>query len=139
MLQIAQQEVVVERPPNFAEILKTFPNAGNKGVIFSYGNIIYNPSAVHIPRELFAHEGVHGLRQSIAGVEKWWERYIAEPLFRLDEEIYAHHEEYKAALRRHGPRPRNLRRIAERLCGPLYGNLLTLGQAQHAILTGELK
>lgn len=133
------QHIIVGIPPNYAAIKARFPECERHGVIFSYGDTIFNPSGVSIPREVMVHEATHGLRQEAQGVEEWWKRYLAEPLFCLDEEIYAHHSEYRAAIKRHGPRPRDLRRIAERLSGPLYGNLLTFEQAKHAILTGEVR
>ena len=131
-------KIVIGIPPNYAAIKARFPACDRKGVIFSYGDRIFNPSGISIPRELMAHEAIHGVRQGTDPVT-WWERYLAEPLFMLDEEIHAHHSEYRAYVKRHGHRPRDLRGIAERLSGPLYGNALTFAQAQHAILTGEIR
>lgn len=140
MLQAAlKQEIVIGIPPNYQAILAIFPAARRPGTIFSYAERIFNPSNAPIPREIIVHEATHGLRQAEAGVELWWERYLAEPLFRLDEEIYAHHNEYRACVKRHGPRSQDMKRIAERLSGPLYNYALTYEQAKHAILTGELK
>ena len=132
------QQIVIGLPPNYAAIKDRFPDCERKGVIFSYGDRIFNPSGISIPRPLMAHEAVHGLRQG-ADPDAWWARYLAEPLFMLDEEIHAHHAEYRAAVKRHGHRPRDLRGIAERLSGPLYGHAITFAQAQHAILTGEIR
>ena len=131
-----KQTITFAYPPNFGAILQRFPEAANKGVIFSYGDVIYNPWKTQIPKHLIAHEGTHGERQEAAGIQQWWERYIDEPLFRLDEEIYAHHAEYKVALRNVGPGA--LKTIAHRLAGPLYGQLLNYEQACRAILTGEV-
>lgn len=133
------QQIVVGIPPNYAAIKARFPDCERKGVLFTYGETLYNPSGVSIPRELIVHEAVHSLRQREPGPARWWERYLSESFFMLDEELYAHHAEYKACLKRHGPRPRDLQRIAERLSGPLYGNALTYAQAEHAILTGEVR
>lgn len=145
-----RQTVVVDYPPCFERCCEVFgrANVDRKGVIFSWGDRIYNPGNVGIPRELAAHEAVHGLRQLRYSMslehdltdeqrtEAWWERYLTDPLFRLDEELYAHHAEYIARKKRHGHEPRVFNAIAERLAGPLYGNLLTVAQAKHAILTG---
>lgn len=143
-----------ERPPVFDRCCAVFGRAvvDRPGVIFSWGNIIYNPSGTPIPRPLRAHEAVHGLRQlgydtnetrdsegdvvNDLRIEAWWERYLTDPIFRLDEELYAHHAEYLAHKKRHGHQPRMFNFIAQRLSGPLYGSLLTLEQAKHAILTG---
>ena len=133
------QRIVVDHPPNYQQILAVLPAASKRGVIFSYGDLIYNPSGLSIPREIQAHEAEHGRRQIALGIDEWWTRYIRDPLFRLDEEIYGHHAEWKAATRRHGPRPRDIERIAARLASPLYGGLLTIGQAKHAIITGVVQ
>jgi hypothetical protein len=131
-----RQTVKFAYPPNFDAILQRFPEASRKGVIFSYGDAIYNPWKVQIPKHLIAHEGTHGQRQEAAGIDQWWERYLDEPLFRLDEEIYAHHAEYKVALRNIGPGA--LKTIAQRLAGNLYGNVINYESAVRAILTGEV-
>lgn len=130
------QQVVVEKPPLFDEISKAFPMATRGGVIFSFGSKIYNPSGVKISAELIAHEGVHGRRQVAAGVNAWWRNYIDDPKFRFDEELPAHRAEYAAFCSAHQDRNRRavaLNIIARRLCGPLYGNLVTHRQALEAI------
>jgi hypothetical protein len=144
-----RQTVVVDVPPCFARCVQAFgrENVDRRGVIFAWGTKIYNPFNVSISRELGAHEAVHGMRQigeedlargafTDDSIWVWWERYLTDPLFRLNEELYAHHAEYKAGVRRHGHRPRDFNAIAERLAGPLYGNLITIAQAKHAVLTG---
>ena len=60
--------IEVAKPPNFERILEVFPLAAQAGVIFAFGDVIYNPSGVGIPRALRAHEEAHGLRQREAGV-----------------------------------------------------------------------
>lgn len=134
--------ILHERPPVWDRCIEVFGRAQleDKPVVFAWGMTIYNPTGAQLPRTLIAHEHTHGERQLAAGdVEAWWERYLTDPLFRLDEEIYAHHAEYQAFKRRHGHRPRDLNMIAERLSSPLYGRLVTLEQAKHAILTGEVR
>ena len=58
------QTIVRAYPPNFEAILKRFPVAINKGVFFSYGDKIYNPSGVSITKQLRAHEAEHGRRRT---------------------------------------------------------------------------
>lgn len=132
-----KQTIVRAYPPNIEAIAKVYPNAMGKGVIFSYGDRLFNPTAVQIPKQLIAHEGEHGRRQEAAGVEAWWNRYLTDRLFMLDEEIYAHHAEWKCALRHIGPGA--IRAVAQRLAGPLYGNVISYEQALRAIQTGEVR
>jgi hypothetical protein len=132
-----KQTQVFDYPPNFDAIRERFPAATNKGVIFSYGSVIYNPTRADICHALIRHEAVHGQRQLEQGIEAWWVRYLADPQFRLVEEIHAHHAEYRAALRRQGPGA--MRQIAERLSGPLYGRMISYEQAVRAIMDGVLE
>jgi hypothetical protein len=121
--------IKVERPPNFEAILAAFPSAGGYGVLFAWGDDIYNPSGVVIPAALLAHEAVHGSRQRgqgghASGPLIWWDRYINEPAFRYHEELLAHAAEYKFQLKDVGSdrnrRARLLTSTAQRLIAPLY-------------------
>lgn len=114
-------EIVIDFPPIYDKIKSVFPMAG-RGVIFAWGNKIYNPSNVHIPPQLIAHEMVHGRRQG-NDIGGWWHRYLVEKEFRLAEEVAAHIVEMKYLL---GTNPnRQMRRqifgsTAKRLSNPLY-------------------
>ncbi|KKL11234.1 hypothetical protein LCGC14_2547850 [marine sediment metagenome] len=124
-------EIVFDFPPIYDEIRSVFPIAG-RGVIFAWGNKIYNPSRVSIPLQLIAHERVHGRRQG-RDVHGWWRRYLDEKEFRLTEEIAAHIVEMEYLL---GPNPnRQMRRqiirsTAKRLANPLYRYGISRAQAQ---------
>jgi hypothetical protein len=121
-------KIEIAKPPNFEEILKVFPKAGDYGVIFAWGDTIFNPSGVEIPPPLMAHEQVHGERQrgsvvaeDMTPIECWWDVYLKDPEFRYREEVYAHAAEFKAQM----PRDRNQRaqlalNTARRLIAPLY-------------------
>lgn len=111
----------IEQPPNFDRILAAFPNAGSKGVLFAYGQNIYNPSDIVIPDWLLAHERKHCERQF--DPETWWKRYITDEEFRYKEELIAHVEEYLAQARSlsdGNARARLEMRTAVRLVAPLY-------------------
>ncbi|KKM26921.1 hypothetical protein LCGC14_1579880 [marine sediment metagenome] len=124
-------EVVVDFPPIYDEIKSVFPIAG-RGVIFAWGNKIYNPNSVYIPLQLIAHERVHGRRQG-SDVYGWWRRYIDEKEFRLIEETLAHIAEMEYLL---GPNPNRqmrrqiLRSTAKRLANPLYRYGISREKAQ---------
>ncbi len=126
-----KQTILKAFPPNFAEIVKAFPWVkGQQGVLYSWGDHIYNPQGVEIPPELLAHEAVHGERQG-EHVGNWWACYLEDPHFRLMEEILAHRAEWRARLL---DRPGfGLKQIAARLSGPLYGNLISYEDAAQAI------
>lgn len=125
-------------PPNYRAINGAF-NVRGRDVMFAYGGTIYNPMGTPVSPALMAHEAVHGERQGAAPAG-WWERYIADPKFRLDEEVPAHRAEYRwhrdhfgaanpvkgfrSALEFHHYE------IARRLAGPLYGSLISLADAK---------
>ena len=148
--------IVHDRPPLWDLIDKTFHVAG-KPILFAWGERIYNPEGVDVPKQLHAHEELHGERQlnhkgmrpeheiesgqeSLDPVEAWWRRYIRLPEFRLAEEIPAHRAEYLAICKRHADRnyrARALSMIAMKLAAPLYGNLVTPAQARTLILESK--
>ena len=121
-------KIEIAEPPNFALIVAVFPEAVKPGVIFAYGDTIFNPSGVEIPPALIAHECTHLERQTGYVPERlnpiiWWDRYLRDPEFRYDEELYAHVAEFEAQLEGfidRNQRAQLLMRTARRLIAPLY-------------------
>jgi hypothetical protein len=132
-----KQRVVVAKPPVYDACVEKFGAdvIVGKPIIWSWGDVIYNPTDIHISHELFAHEAVHGERQ-LDQVEKWWELYLKDPQFRYDEEMHAHRAEWRAVLRRSAGKNVGavLEAIAGRLASPLYGKVISLDGARYAIL-----
>ncbi len=130
--------VVYEFPPLYDEIAGAFDLRCYKP-IFSWGDRIFNPHRVAVDTALIAHEGVHGGRQG-ESPEAWWRRYIADPQFRLTEELLAHTAEYR--VRCAGLTPNQcqavLRMIARRLTSKLYGSLISITDAKIAIARPDL-
>lgn len=125
-------------PPNIAKIEAVFGDVvWAKGVVFAYGDAVYNPGGVELDEPLRAHEQVHCEQQSTwSSPEAWWDLYLANPSFRLDQEMTAHRAEYQAfcrITRSREYRATRLRQIAGRLSGPLYGKLITYDEAKRAI------
>ena len=128
--------VVHDYPPNFHKILPEFPLADRKGVIFTYGNIIYAPHGEEVQRPLIAHESVHSERQG-NDPEGWWEKYLDDRQFRYDEELLAHIREYQAYwYMSRKERMWYLGQIAKRLASPLYGSMVPQQKAKAAIKKG---
>jgi hypothetical protein len=119
-------KIVIAQPPNLAEIDRVFPNRG-QGVVYAFGDTIYNPGNVKIPRSIIAHEAAHGLRQQELGkngVEHWWRSYLDDPEFRYREEVIGHAAEYLAQVNGHYDRNANARLLmttAVRLLASFYG------------------
>ena len=134
-------QIVVAKPPNWDALNAVFHVEQRRGVIFAFGELIYNPDNVRISQPLMRHEAVHGVRQRRVGVDAWWTRYIEEADYRLAEELPSHMAEYEQFCMDQSDRnarSRYLFECAGRLAGPLYGGLLTRSQAKRAILTGRL-
>lgn len=128
-----------EKPPFWDRIIERFPMAAKGDVIFSWGNRIYRPNVMAgLSKSLAAHEAVHCKRQMAypGGTEAWWERYLIEAQFRLDEEIPAHKAEFavlRAKYKSPSMKAHALSQIAHRLAGPLYGNLISIAEAKKLI------
>lgn len=117
---------------------------GRQGVLYSWGDKIYNPSGVEVPAWLVLHEKVHFDQQTEmrnphetldSAVRRWWGMYIRSMAFRLLMEIPAHQVEYAAYITLNkDKKKRYLNDIASRLSGPLYGYMLTHDEAVKEIL-----
>lgn len=117
--------IIVDHPPNFERIRAAFPDAIAPGVIFAYGEHIYNPSGKPIPHALLAHEAVHQARQVMGGIDGptiWWNNYLVDPEFRYGEELLAHAAELMAQLPGldRNQKHKLLMSTAARLVAPLY-------------------
>lgn len=130
-------KVVDDWPPNIEAIREVLPVTRRN--IFAYHDTVYNPGGGKLGNELLAHEAVHFRQQSEIGVDLWWEKFLASPAFRLEQEIEAHQAEWRFWL---GDcfRPRNERRvkikqISKRLADPMYGGIISVGKAKKAIMS----
>lgn len=135
-------KIVRDYPPNYPAIAAAFDLRGRKPV-FAWWDVLFNPHGIEIGAELMAHEELHSVRQKKfpGGAEAWWRQYIADPRFRLMEELLAHVAEYRAYLETNGA-TRNVRRavlaqLAQRIASPLYGRLISVSDAKIAIATPD--
>lgn len=130
--------IAIAYPPNIDQINEVFPVKGKRGVIFTFGDTIYNPSGITITPALKSHEGVHFNRQTrdIVKITAWWDRYLIDAEFRFAEELPAHRAEFKTFCNLHrdrSQRSRFLHDIASRLSGPLYGDMVNAIEARKRI------
>lgn len=133
---MTELRIVRELPPNFGEIRKHMKIPNINQTIFCYGSNVYTLIPGKIPKELMDHELVHSQRQG-DDPEGWWAKYLVDPEFRLAEEIPAHRAEYQCLMggNRHYRR-KALKLISQRLCGPLYGNMISQKKAEELIAKG---
>ena len=78
-----------ERPPAwiYDSCIKQFNPP--RGTVYSFADTIFNPDGIDIPDHLIVHESVHGEQQKHDELvaKFWWERYLADPQFRVEQEI----------------------------------------------------
>jgi hypothetical protein len=86
--------------------------------------------------DLIAHELKHTRQQT--NPQEWWEKYLKDPVFRLEQEIDAYVEQYKHALEFNSRQYRRhlLKQISKHLSGPIYGQLITTKEAEKLIKEG---
>ena len=125
--------IVRDRPPMFAEMVKAFPAAAGHGVLFAWGNRIYNPSGVPVSRQLYAHEEIHHQQQGDKddGIAEWWRTYLGNKRFRFEQELPAHQAEYRAYRpgRSGFSRAGYLHKVASCMASDLYGGIVTYQEA----------
>lgn len=153
MSPASRMKVVRDRPPLFDAIDAKFSVRG-KPVIFAWGETIFVPQgSLDIHPSLVAHEAVHGERQmryqepgedfqllQEFRIIAWWQRYIADPAFRREEEVLAHLAEYKHLCDHSGgrnQRRRHLAIVSTKLSHPLYGPMMNKETARKVLSDGH--
>lgn len=122
-------------PPNFEAIKAAFPAIdGVESVVFTYGDTLHNPHQTEIRPDLLAHEEVHVTQQG-ADPAAWWERYLSDPAFRLEQEVAAYAAQYRFAkgILDNSRLKVLLDLLAGDLAGPGYGDLCDVHRAHSLI------
>lgn len=123
-----------EKPPNYEQILKAFDIA-DKPVVFTYGDTIYNvPEGYKLPAPLEVHETIHSKQQG-DDPASWWEKYISDSKFRLQQEIEAYAAQYKF-VKEHFNRKFSdqfLDWVSFDCASEVYGKMTTFQEAHEAI------
>ena len=122
-------QIVQEQPPFVDQLGKVFRLP--EGAIFTFGDVIYNPSGNPIDQPLLMHEGTHSLRQG-NDPSGWWQKYIKDDKFRLGEELLAYRVQYgeaKKYIKDRNALAKYLFRLAGDLSSAMYGNVVTRSEA----------
>lgn len=135
-------EISTQKPPNYEQILEVF-DVKDKPVVFTYGNVLYNvPEGYKVPEHLFMHEKIHSKQQGDNPVD-WWDKYMKDLDFRLEQEIEAYAVQYKFVkdTERRKTSDWFLDRIAHDLASEVYGSIIPFEQAKIKIkrLANEIK
>lgn len=135
MLQVKE-----EFPPNYEQVAARFDIRG-KGVVFTYGDTLFSPGGTGIPPHLMAHEEMHMVQQKAPGMtpELWWEKYLNDDSFRLDQELEAYQCQFKFErpfLKDRNRKARFLHQLASALSSPIYGGIISYPEAYRLIQQG---
>ena len=127
-------KIVNEWPPNIKEIEKVF-NIKGKEVVFTYGDILYNPHKVSVERHLLVHEQTHEKQQN-KDPESWWTRYLRDKSFRLSQEVEAYQNQFrfiKNSIKDSYRVVLVLDELADHLSSRIYGNIISFKEARKLI------
>ena len=139
-------KIVFGFPPIYDRAAALFPIKGRE-VYFAWGDTIYVTNSRKNPSEaIMAHERVHSGQQyrAVSGeehaklmmeahVRNWWDRYLADPAFRLSQDLPAHAAELAHRLRNasgRNDRRRLVSIVAHKLSAPMYGGLISATRAK---------
>lgn len=105
---------------------------------FCYGDELYIPGKWEPSEELLRHEAEHSEQQrnTEGGKDAWWERYIDDQYFRIEQEAQAYacqYDLYRTRVTDRNAQARYLFQLAGQLSGPMYGNVIPQGAAQKLI------
>lgn len=128
-------KILNEKPPFLDKIIAAGMNPSLDRTVFTYGDTIYNPSGKNVPDYLIEHEEVHCDQQG-NDPKAWWDKYLKDPVFRLNQELEAYAAQYAymcAVVRDRNKRARILHEIANVLSGPTYGGSIDYQFASEAV------
>jgi len=125
-------KIVCTYPPNIETIRQHLTPA--PGMIFAYGDTLYNPDRGIINQDQIVHEEVHAAQHAAfpGGPAAWWVRYLTDKQFRLNEELQAYQYQYRWAeenIKDRNTRAKFLWAIASQLSHPAYGKLISHSDA----------
>lgn len=122
------------KPPVFEQCEAQF-GINWDNTTFAYYPDIHTKSPLFLTDDVIQHEYIHLQRQKVIGTEIWWEKYLADKEFRLEEELLAYRRQYnflKGKMDRNG-----LYRLvwgwSYTLASPFYGDLIEAKMAYNKI------
>ncbi len=129
--------VVKGYPPNIGEIRARFGEKAIEDAVLTYGTQIYSPGTLSLPGHLMRHERVHS-RQQGANPALWWERYLKDAEFRMEQELEAYREQYDFFSDVQKDRnivAKFLHKLCLDLSGPMYGRCIDYRTARMKLQT----
>lgn len=129
-------KIVKAVPPNYFDICKVFNIFGKNRIVFTYGDTIYAPNkGGAISDNVKVHEKTHQKQQG-DDPKGWWDRYLVDTQFRLDQELEAYRKQYRFFISKNhniNDQFRFLDIIAGDLSGEMYGNIISFEEARELL------
>lgn len=126
-----------EPPPLIDRLRAAF--AITDQAMFTFGDVVHVPSGVRdLPPDLWIHERIHR-RQQGANPLAWWERYLADAAWRIEQEAQAYRAQLTTLFAMHADPDERLRHavaLADALASPQYGSAVSFAEAYQRI-TGQ--
>lgn len=127
-------QIIHEKPPRFEEISKLFGVTEKDIIFYSYGDDIYSPTGKVPSDDLLVHEATHAEQQAHdkTGAKLWWERFLIDPEWRVQQEAEAFGEQLKWIRRKQHDRnalARAVHQMASSLSSPMYGSAISYTDA----------
>ncbi len=121
-----------EKPPIYDRLVDVFGIDWNDGIVITYGDTLHTRGGNNIPQDLVVHEKTHTRQQAAIGIEEWWNNYVANRDFRLEQEAEAYRNQWqfiKHNVKNREEAFRKKMRIARDFSSPIYGNIVTHNEA----------
>ena len=121
-------------PPNIDSIRAA--GLSDENSIFCYGDTLYVPHGKEVPADIQFHEQIHEQQQKVfSSPEFWWQKYIVDKGFRLEEELKAYVAQFQFVKRFYKDKEQKeaLDEFATNLSGPMYKIDLTFHKARTLI------
>lgn len=127
-------KIKIAKPPIYDLVAEQF-DIKDKPVVFTYGDVIYNPLNVPVPDHLVVHEQVHTAQQG-DDPKGWWYRYLDDVAFRIAQEVEAYGQQYRYICSRihdRNLRDRFLSELSYQLSSEIYGKCISWPEARSKI------
>src|SRR5690349_933124 len=114
------------KPDIYAILNRRFGVEWDRGVIITYAPLVHCKDNLDKFPEKIIHESVH-LEQQGKNPQAWWDRYLVDPYFRLEQEVDAYGAEVRWILKNVKDRNRRYRMInqcASDLSSNMYGYII---------------
>jgi hypothetical protein len=127
-------EIINEKPPICDRLHKRFGVKWDEGIIIAFDSKIYCKKEVDAQK--IVHEKIHLDEQKRLGNDAWWELYLTNDVFRLEQETMAYRAEANF-IKKHVKNREHAavfyRDIAKSFSSGVYGNIISQSEALRLI------